>query len=228
MTTTIRVFHNNNPRDGMFVGFQPVPYLAGDTVVPAHTVTAVFSYTALPDDPQPVPFAYDLFNIGDDPAFVNPPDPRAVQYRDRANRSLSVGDVVAVHDDERGSRWYACAHARFDVLDQAPLIENAEQDGTTPIDAPLVGYAVTFGSPRELTHERWAIEAYARHHLTRRIHQRLTARLGVDQVRIRLSSNHVGVAHTATGAQVAVFTVVPVPDPADFARYKTEETAAPE
>lgn len=47
--------------------------------------------------------AYDLFNIGDDPAFGTP-DPRAVAYRAAGNRSLSVGDVVQV-----GGRWFACA-----------------------------------------------------------------------------------------------------------------------
>jgi hypothetical protein len=116
MTTTVRVFHNNNPRDAMVFGFQPAPYQDGDTQQPAHTVTEVFSYPAQPDDPHPVPFAYDLCNVGDDPAFFNPPDPRAVEYRERANRSLSVGDVVAVHD-ERGTRWYACASVGFDALD---------------------------------------------------------------------------------------------------------------
>ncbi len=126
-----------------------------------HTVTEVFTYTALPDDPHPVQLAYDLCNIGDDPAFFDPPAPRAVEYRDRANRSLSVGDVVAVRDDEHGIRWYACASFGFDALDQAPVIENGEQHGTTPVDAPLVGYVVTFASPRELKVERWAIEAYA-------------------------------------------------------------------
>ncbi len=158
MTTTIRVLHNNNPRDGMVFGFQPTPYRAGDTAQPAHTVTEVYSYTELPNDPHPVQFAYDLCNIGDDPTFFDTPDPRAIEYRDRGNRSLSVGDVVAVHDN-RGTRWHACAHTGFDLLSQAPAIENAEQHGTTPIDAPLVGYVATFSGPHELEHQRWLIEA---------------------------------------------------------------------
>lgn len=222
MATTVRVFHNNNPRDGMVFGFQPATYQVGDTDQPAHTVTEVFSYTALPEDPHPVQFAYDLCNVGDDPAFFDPPDPRAVEYRDRANRSLSVGDVVAVHDDEGCTRWYACPSLGFDALDQAPVIENAEQHGTTPVDAPLIGYVVTFASSRELEHERWAIEAYAHHQLTRRIQQRLMARLELERVRLGIASNHVGFAYTATGAEVAVFTAVPVPDAAEFARDKTE------
>lgn len=84
MTTTVRVFHNNNPRDGMLLGFQPAPYAVDGIELPAHTVTEVFFYTALPDDgPHPVQFAYDLCNVGDDPAFFDPPDPRAVEYRER-------------------------------------------------------------------------------------------------------------------------------------------------
>ncbi|MFC4859254.1 hypothetical protein [Actinophytocola glycyrrhizae] len=222
MTTTVRVFHNNNPRDAMVFGFQPAPYQVGDTEQPAHTVTEVFSYTALPDDPYPVQFAYDLCNIGDDPTFFDRPDPRAVEYRDRANRSLSVGDVVAVHDNrgERGTRWYACAHAGFDLLDQGPVIENAEQHGTTPIDAPLVGYVVTFASPRELERERWVIEAYAHNQLTRRIQQRLMTQLKVERVRLRFTSIHTGFALSAAGAEVAEFTAVPVPGTAEFPRYK--------
>jgi hypothetical protein len=225
MTTTVRVFHNNNPRDGMMLGFQPAPYMVGGTEQPAHTVTEVFSYPLLPDAPHPVQFAYDLCNVGDDPDFFQPPDPRAVEYRDRANRSLSVGDMVAVHD-EHGTRWYAVADAGFDALDPAPVIDNAEQFGTTPVDAPLVGYVVTFASPPELRNERWAIQAYARSQLTRRIQQRLTARLGLGRVRLGLASNHVGFAYTETGTEVAVFTAVPVPDAAEFARYKAE--AAPD
>lgn len=136
--------------------------------------------------------------------------------------------MVAVHDDERGTRWYAFASCRWDHLDQAPVVDNTEQHGTTPADAPLVGYVVTFASPRTLHDERWAIEAYARHQLTGRIRQRLMARLGLPQVRLGLASNHVGFAHTATGAEVAVFTAVPVPDAAEFARYQAEAQPAPQ
>ena len=226
LTTTVRVFHNNNPRDGMVFGFQPTPYQVGDTKQPAHTVTEVSSYTARPDDPHPVQFAFDLCNIGDDPSFFDPPDPRAVEYRDRANRSLSVGDVVAVHDEERGARWYAVAGAGFDALAQAPLIENAEQDGTTPVDAPLVGYAVVFSSPRELVDERWAIEACARNQLALRIQQRLAARLELDRMWLSFRSDHFGFAHTPAGVEVAAFTVAPVPDATEFARYQAEAEPA--
>lgn len=53
-------------------------------------------------------------------------------------------------------------------------------------------------------------------------------RLGLERVRLGLASNHVGYAHTAAGAEVAVFTAVPVPDTAEFARYKAQATPAPE
>ncbi|MBS2537096.1 hypothetical protein KGQ20_30500 [Catenulispora sp. NF23] len=38
-----------------------------------------------------------LLNVGDDPQ-AGTPDPRAVNYRRRGHRSLSVGDVAAVGD----------------------------------------------------------------------------------------------------------------------------------
>jgi hypothetical protein len=44
---------------------------------------------------------FDLFNIGDDPRFGTP-DPRALAYRARGNRSLSVGDVLALTDSAGG------------------------------------------------------------------------------------------------------------------------------
>lgn len=88
---------------------------------------------------------------------------------------------------------------------------------------------VTFASPRELEHESWAIETYAHSQLTRHIQQRLTTRLGLlEPVRLGIASNHVGFAHTAAGAEVAVFTAVPVPDAAEFARHKAQAAPAPD
>ncbi|HEY0697395.1 MAG TPA: hypothetical protein VGD43_06255 [Micromonospora sp.] len=46
---------------------------------------------------------YRLFNVGHDPQFGTP-DPRAVVYRERGNRSLSVGDVVALNEVCSGNR----------------------------------------------------------------------------------------------------------------------------
>ncbi len=72
--------------------------------------------------------AFEIFNVGDDPAFGEP-DPRAVEYRKRGNRSLSVGDVVQV-----GDVWLACASAGWDVI-EAPEWVVMDTHGSGPIDS---------------------------------------------------------------------------------------------
>ncbi len=44
-------------------------------------------------------------------------------------------------------------------------------------------------------------------------------------MRLGLAGNHVGFALDPAGAEVAVFTAVPVPDPAEFARYLAADAA---
>ncbi len=66
-----------------------------------------------------------LFNVGDDPDYGTP-DPRAVIYRMRRNRSLSVGDVVSID-----GRWYACRSVGWESIDP-PRIESITLHGTTP------------------------------------------------------------------------------------------------
>lgn len=121
--TRIRVFHHNNPRQAMVSGYCP-----GDAV------TEVFRYESRNTDGHPLPHAYDLCNVGDDPEFCDPPDSRAVDYRRRKNRSLSVGDVVAIADGD-GERWYAVASVGFDTLDTPPVVRGQQRFGTTPYDA---------------------------------------------------------------------------------------------
>lgn len=71
--------------------------------------------------------AYRIFNVGDDPDFGTP-DPRAVSYRQRGNRSLSTGDVVGI-----GEAFLAVADLGFEPVDVRPsqVVERTEH-GTTP------------------------------------------------------------------------------------------------
>lgn len=71
---------------------------------------------------------FRLLNVGDDPTFnESGPDPRAVQYRMRGNRSLSVGDVIQI-----GVRWFACASSGWVplVLGAPTLCVGASRYGT--------------------------------------------------------------------------------------------------
>lgn len=68
---------------------------------------------------------FRTLNVGDDPE-LGEPDPRAVAYRKRGERSLSKGDVVRI-----GERWYACASYGFDAI-PAPDTDYARHAGTIP------------------------------------------------------------------------------------------------
>lgn len=79
----VRVFHNEDTRNSFTFG-----YRAGDPM------TEVYRYETTAA--QPLPEAYWLMNVGDDPEFTGgKPDPRATAYRARQLRSLSIGDAVA-------------------------------------------------------------------------------------------------------------------------------------
>ncbi|QFZ20557.1 hypothetical protein [Saccharothrix syringae] len=113
----IRVFHNLNDR-ALLVGYQEQP------------VTEVLAYTEPPSarshDVDLVEAAFELCNVGDDPEFGRP-DPRAVRYRRRGNRSLSIGDVVAVD-----GRFYACQRIGWRRITE-PRQLNERRHGTTPL-----------------------------------------------------------------------------------------------
>lgn len=118
----VRVFHNNEHARGVFLR----GYEAGQTI------TEVFTYAARPQgdtaDHVLADEAFELFNIGDDPDFVATPDPRAVDYRGRLNRSLSVGDVLAID-----GRFYSCDSSGWRELTEAPPVEQITAPGTTPL-----------------------------------------------------------------------------------------------
>lgn len=118
-TARVRVFHNYNFRDGVR-GHQP-----------GHRMTEVYAYDETdlgPEDDDMVLLerAFELFNVGDDPDRGEP-DTRALVYRERGNRSLSVGDVVAVDQ-----RYYACDPFGWRELEDLS-IQQQQTDGTTPL-----------------------------------------------------------------------------------------------
>ena len=96
----------------------PVQFLLAITT-PAHThgTTQVAGCLVLPK----------VGKMDEDPAF-GPPDPRAVDYRLCRNRSLSVGDIVAVD-----GRFYACEPSGWQALQHAPRIDQRTTHGTTPL-----------------------------------------------------------------------------------------------
>lgn len=101
----IRIFHNQR-RLAMALGYRG-----------SDTVTEVFSTTGEPglDPLAQCAVAFHLFNVGDDPDF-GPVDQRAVDYRARGRRSLSVGDVIAV-GDQHGEQYFACTVHGFTPID---------------------------------------------------------------------------------------------------------------
>jgi hypothetical protein len=125
----VRVFHNT-ARDA---NDRPIAMLDGYAA--AHVVTCVAECTvdstgatdlAVCDE------AYRLFNVGDDPEFGTP-DPEAVEYRARRNRSLSVGDVVSVD-----GRHYACDPRGWRAIDP-PRVDTVTTYGTTPLGDEAAG-----------------------------------------------------------------------------------------
>jgi hypothetical protein len=122
----IRVYHNvaRDPAGrplGMLDGYAPDHPVA--LVAELHLPT---TGVAPMDAASTLATVFRLFNVGDDPEFGTP-DPHAIEYRSRGNRSLSVGDVVAV-----GDRHFACARISWDPIDP-PRIEPIRVPGTNPV-----------------------------------------------------------------------------------------------
>jgi hypothetical protein len=119
-----------------------------DGYSPHHPLVPVFQYTE--ETPLNVTrdrvleATFHLFNVGDDPAFGTP-DTRAVQYRARRNRSLSVGDVISLtcpvptinaQVQLRMTKWFTCASVGWTELPSAPtsFAHRASTPGTTALD----------------------------------------------------------------------------------------------
>lgn len=84
----------------------PIGMLSG--YEPGHELELAFEATfAAAPDLTICEEVFRLLNVGDDPEF-GLPDLRALAYRARGYRSLSVGDLVTVED-----RAYACARVGF-------------------------------------------------------------------------------------------------------------------
>lgn len=104
-------------------------YKAGHPLVPV----SQYAGEAAKTDETLLSEAWHRFNVGDDPSFGTP-CPIAVEYRTRRNRSLSVGDVVQIRDDQ-GTRWYACASFSWDAIEPPKwFARRASTFGTTPLD----------------------------------------------------------------------------------------------
>lgn len=122
----VRVFHNNAVAEAALFGYRP-----------QHSVTEVFTFTALRwgatiEDDGICEQTFELLNVGDDPAFGEP-DARALAYRRNRNRSLSVGDVIAVD-----ARFYTCDSRGWTALPAEPAIEQRAAHGTTPLCPELL------------------------------------------------------------------------------------------
>jgi hypothetical protein len=121
----IRAFHNIATQFGRPLGFDG--YVPGQPVVPVFATREPVG-----DLLKRCDAVFELLNIGDDPAMVQSPDPRAIEYRQRRNRSLSVGDVVSQSLGE-STAYFAVARFGFERIDP-PRIVRKTVPGTTPLD----------------------------------------------------------------------------------------------
>jgi hypothetical protein len=105
---------------------------------PGHPMTLAFATVVDPaelSDESLCEQVFALLNIGHDPADVgmgDAPDPRALEYRERGNRSLSVGDAVAVTRAGGQTVYYAVAAVGFTQIDP-PSVVNRPGFGTIPL-----------------------------------------------------------------------------------------------
>jgi hypothetical protein len=118
----VRVFHNTR-HIAMAFGY-----------VDTDSFVEVYDYdepTVMPgtSDEQIVDRVFELFNVGDDPTYGEP-DHRAVEYRDRRNRSLSKGDAIAID-----GRFYVCASSGWTPIPK-PQLAASGQHGSTPLYGP--------------------------------------------------------------------------------------------
>jgi hypothetical protein len=104
---------------GMVHGYRP-----GHLLVPVDKFDVDSPSENLLDD------LFRLFNVGDDPDF-GPPDEHALAYRQRGNRSLSVGDVIQVND-----HWWSCESHGWNHIEtpDSEQLDGHAIDGSSRID----------------------------------------------------------------------------------------------
>lgn len=119
----VRIYHNvAEDSDGRRTGW--FGYKNEDPIV--HVAT--WWTTTVDNDNAVLSKAFEIFNVGDDPEF-GPVNPVALVYRERKNRSLSVGDVVQVE----GS-FYACESVGWKRIHEVHINKVRDYShGTTPI-----------------------------------------------------------------------------------------------
>lgn len=139
MTTTtgmsVVVFHNL--MFGRLSASRPYPgeYQAEDPAV------QVFA-TTVPHRADPLAVCEQMFhllNVGDDPSFGET-DARAVAYRARRNRGLSISDLVQVD-----GAWYACAATGFTPAEPPRIVfervpGSAPHTDVDPLPSPAAGH----------------------------------------------------------------------------------------
>ncbi|WP_034271105.1 hypothetical protein [Haloechinothrix halophila] len=118
----VRVFHNTR-HTAMAFG-----YVDTDSFVEVYAY-AEPAVTPGTSDEQIAERVFELFNIGDDPTYGEP-DHRAVEYRDRRNRSLSKGDAIAID-----GRFSVCASSGWTPIPK-PQLATSGQPGSTPLYGP--------------------------------------------------------------------------------------------
>lgn len=105
---------------------------------PGHPMTLAFTTVVDPGnqtDEVLCEQVFALLNVGHHPAEVGlsaGPDQRAVNYRERGNRSLMVGDAVAVTRAGEETVYYKVAMIGFARVD-TPSIVNRPGFGTVPL-----------------------------------------------------------------------------------------------
>ena len=126
----VEVFHNIGLYEGIYVW----------TYEPHHPMTRVFAASVDATDFGDSALcerAFLLLNIGHNPlaeaGFDDEPDPRAVAYRKRGNRSLMTADVVAITRPGRAPLYYAIAFRGVTSIPM-PLIVNRPGELTAPLD----------------------------------------------------------------------------------------------
>ncbi|GGM73629.1 hypothetical protein GCM10012275_50450 [Longimycelium tulufanense] len=113
----VHIYHNTN-RKAMIDGYQH----DHDVVLVAH-----YDDCTAPDHIAACNKAFALYNADHNPD-VTEPDPHVTQYRERGNRSLSVGDVVACDD-----HFFACQNSGWSAIAE-PTVAWLSMPGTTPLD----------------------------------------------------------------------------------------------